>query len=316
MCNFAAVMVLNIVYIIVGLVGVLWGADRFTDGACGLARKWKVSELIIGLTIVALGTSLPEFVVSFISCLRGSGDMSVGNIIGSNTFNALVIVGASCMLLVIPVERGVLWRDLPFCILVTAAFVLLVSAGEINRLSAALLCALFAVFLTYNIYIAKRQRGNADTVTEEPTPMWKLVGLIFLGMGVLVGCGQLLVNGATEVARASGVSEKVIGITILAAGTSLPELATSLVAARKGSDGLALGNVIGSNVFNIAFVLGVCNLVSPMQTADVNFVDLLAVLGSVVLLWLVCLTGRKLARWEGILLVAAYGAYLFYVLSH
>ena len=107
-------MILNIVYIIVGLVGVLWGADRFTDGACGLARKWKVSELIIGLTIVALGTSLPEFVVSFISCLRGSGDMSVGNIIGSNTFNALVIVGVSCMLLTIPVERGVLWRDLPF----------------------------------------------------------------------------------------------------------------------------------------------------------------------------------------------------------
>ena len=153
MCNFAAVMILNIVYIIVGLVGVLWGADRFTDGACGLARKWKVSELIIGLTIVALGTSLPEFVVSFISCLRGSGDMSVGNI-------------------------------------------------------------------------------------------------------------------------------------------------------------------IGSNVFNIAFVLGACNMVSPMQTKDVNLVDLLTVLGSVVLLWLVCFTGRQLRRWEGVLLVAAYAAYLFYVLSH
>ncbi len=309
-------MILNIVYIIVGLVGVLWGADRFTDGACGLARKWKVSELIIGLTIVALGTSLPEFVVSFISCLRGSGDMSVGNIIGSNTFNALVIVGVSCMLLTIPVERGVLWRDLPFCILVTVAFVLFVMTGEINRISAGVLCALFVVFVAYNIYIGKRQRGDADAVAEETTPMWKLVGLVLLGMGVLVGCGQMLVSGATEVARTLGVSEKVIGITILAAGTSLPELATSVVAARKGSDGLALGNVIGSNVFNIAFVLGACNMVSPMQTKDVNLVDLLTVLGSVVLLWLVCLTGRKLTRWEGVLLVAAYGAYLFYVLSH
>ena len=309
-------MILNIVYIIVGLVGVLWGADRFTDGACGLARKWKVSELIIGLTIVAMGTSLPEFVVSFISCLRGSGDMSVGNIIGSNTFNALVIVGVSCMLLTIPVERGVLWRDLPFCILVTVAFVLFVMTGEINRLSAGVLCVLFVVFVAYNIYIGKRQRGNANEVAEETTPMWKLVGLVLLGMGVLVGCGQMLVSGATEVARTLGVSEKVIGITILAAGTSLPELATSVVAARKGSDGLALGNVIGSNVFNIAFVLGACNMVSPMQTKDVNLVDLLTVLGSVVLLWLVCFTGRQLTRWEGVLLVAAYAAYLFYVLSH
>ncbi|MCR4922301.1 MAG: calcium/sodium antiporter [Bacteroidaceae bacterium] len=309
-------MIWNIIFIIIGLAGVLWGADRFTDGACGLARRWKVSELVIGLTIVALGTSLPEFVVSFISCLRGSGDMSVGNIIGSNTFNSLVIVGASCMLLVIPVERGVLWRDLPFCILVTAAFVLMVLTGEINRYSAAILCLLFAVFLTYNIYIAKRQRGAASEVVEEQTPLWRLLGLIVLGMAVLVGCGQLLVNSATDVARALGVSEKVIGITILAAGTSLPELATSLVAARKGSDGLALGNVIGSNVFNIAFVLGICNMVSPMQMTDVNLVDLLAVLGSVVLLWLVCLTGRRLTRWEGVLLLLAYGAYLFWVLFH
>ncbi len=309
-------MILNIVFIIIGLAGVLWGADRFTDGACGLARRWKVSELIIGLTIVALGTSLPEFVVSFISCLRGSGDMSVGNIIGSNTFNSLVIVGTSCMLLVIPVERGVLWRDLPFCIVVTLAFMLMVLGGEINRFGAAILCLLFAVFLTYNIYIARRERGNAGEVVEEQTPLWKLFGLIVLGMLVLTGCGQLLVSAATDVARAVGVSEKVIGITILAAGTSLPELATSLVAARKGSDGLALGNVIGSNVFNIAFVLGICNMVSPMQMTDVNAIDLLAVLGSVVLLWIVCFTGRRLARWEGVLLVLAYLSYLFYVLFH
>ena len=309
-------MLLNIVFIIIGLAGVLWGADRFTDGACGLARRWKVSELVIGLTIVALGTSLPEFVVSFISCLRGSGDMSVGNIIGSNTFNALVIVGASCLILVIPVERGVLWRDLPFCILVTAVFVLMVFMGEINRFSAALLCLLFAVFLTYNIYIAKRQRGSTLDVVEEHSSLWKLFGLILLGMLVLTGCGQLLVSAATEVARAVGVSEKVIGITILALGTSLPEFATSLIAARKGSDGLALGNVIGSNVFNIAFVLGICNMVSPMQVTDVNAIDLLAVLGSVVLLWLVCLTGRRLAHWEGVLLLLAYLAYLAYVLFH
>ena len=131
----------------------LWGANFFTDGACGLARKWRVSELVIGLTIVALGTSLPEFVVSFISCLRGSGDMSVGNIIGSNTFNALVIVGASCMMLTIPITRGVLWRDIPFCMLVTLVFVLFARSGEINRPTASLLFALFLIFILYNIYI-------------------------------------------------------------------------------------------------------------------------------------------------------------------
>ena len=309
-------MILNIVFIIAGLAGVLWGANFFTDGACGLARKWRVSELVIGLTIVALGTSLPEFVVSFISCLRGSGDMSVGNIIGSNTFNALVIVGASCMMLTIPITRGVLWRDIPFCMLVTLVFVLFARSGEINRPTASLLFALFLIFILYNIYIARREQKEADRVVEETKSLWALFGLIVLGIGMLVGFGQLLVGNATDVARQMGISEKVIGITILAAGTSLPELATSLVAARKGSDGLAIGNVIGSNVFNIAGVLGICNLVSPMQTTDVNLVDWVAVMGSIVLLWLVCFTGRRLTKWEGVLLLLAYLTYLFFVLSH
>lgn len=309
-------MIWNVVFIIFGLAGVLLGANLFTNGASGLARKWRVSELIIGLTIVAIGTSLPEFVVSFISCLRGSGDMSVGNIIGSNTFNALIIVGASCMVLTIPVSRGVLRRDLPFCIAVTAAFVSLASSGGINRLSAAVLLLFFATFITYNIYIARREQKDADQVVTEKKSLWALFGLIIFGAAVLVGCGQLLINSATEVARELGVSEKVIGITILAVGTSLPELATSMVAAWKGSDGLALGNVIGSNVFNIAAVLGICNMVSPMRTSDVNLTDWVAVLGSVVLLWVVCLTGKRLTRGEGLLLLVAYLAYLFFVLSH
>lgn len=309
-------MALNIFFIVIGIAGVLWGADRFTDGACGLARKWHVSELIIGLTIVAIGTSLPEFVVSFLSCLRGSGDMSIGNIIGSNTFNALVIVGASCMFTVIPIERGVLWRDLPFCVLLTAAFVIMACTGEVSRWNALILLVFFAVFITYNIYIGRRERQDADVVVEEKSSFLRLFGLILLGGGVLVGCGQLLVNSATEVARQVGISEKVIGITILAAGTSLPEFATSLMAARKGSNGLALGNVIGSNVFNIAAVLGLCNMVSPMQVVEEDLIDWIAVLGSVSVLWLVCITGRRLTKGEGCLLLLIYFAYLSYILFH
>lgn len=316
MCNFAPAMLLNILFIIIGIAGVLGGADKFTDGACGLARKWGVSELIIGLTIVAIGTSLPEFVVSFISCLRGSGDMSVGNIIGSNTFNSCVIVGASALILTIPIERGVLFRDLPFCVLLTLAFVLMASQGEITRWKAAIFLAFFLTFIIYNVYLARREHADKDVVKEEHAPLWKLLGLLVVGGVVLACCGQLLVSSATDVARMLGVSEKVIGITILAAGTSLPEFATSLVAARKGSNGLALGNVIGSNVFNIAAVLGISNLIAPMKTTTVNMIDWIAVLGSVAILWLICYTGRRLSRWEGFLMLAIYLAYLVFVLLH
>ena len=309
-------MILDIIFIVAGIALVLWGADRFTDGASGLARKWQVSELIIGLTVVAFGTSLPEFIVSFLSCLRGSGDMSVGNILGSNIFNILVIVGVSSMILALPVSRGVLYRDMPFCLLVTAALVLVGFDGEISRLDASLLFGLFLLFLIYTIYLGKREAAGAETLVEEKKPLWQLFGLILLGIGCLVGGGQILVNGATDVARELGVSEKIIGMTILAAGTSLPELATSVVAARKGSDGLALGNVLGSNVFNAAFVLGACNLIAPMQITGVNMLDWSVLVGSCVLLWIVSFSGRRLTRGEGTLLLTAYVAYMTYTLLH
>lgn len=309
-------MLLEITLIIAGIALVLMGANWFTDGASGLARRLKVSELVIGLTVVALGTSLPEFMVSFLSVLQGSSDMSVGNIIGSNVFNILVITGGSALMKPLVVERSMLVRDFPIC---AAASVLLCgfafTNGLIARWEGLLLVIFFSVYLYMAYRIAMKDRKEAqDVVLEEKTPMLKLLLLIVLGMAALVIGGHVLVNNAAAVAREWGVAESVIGMTILAAGTSLPEFATSVVAAHKGSLGLAFGNVIGSNVFNIAFVIGCCSSIVPMKVTEIVPFDWIMLVGSCLLVWLVCWTSRKLSRWEGALLVLCYLSYLIWLI--
>jgi len=309
-------MLLEITLIIAGIALVLMGANWFTDGASGLARRLKVSELVIGLTVVALGTSLPEFMVSFLSVLQGSSDMSVGNIIGSNVFNILVITGGSALMKPLVVERSMLVRDFPIC---AAASALLCgfafTNGLIARWEGLLLVVFFSVYLYMAYRIAMKDRKEAqDIVLEEKTPMLKLLLLIVLGMAALVIGGHVLVNNAAAVAREWGVAESVIGMTILAAGTSLPEFATSIVAAHKGSLGLAFGNVIGSNVFNIAFVIGCCSSIVPMKVTEIVPFDWIMFVGSCLLVWLVCWTSRKLSRWEGALLVLCYLSYLIWLI--
>ena len=309
-------MLLEITLIIAGIALVLMGANWFTDGASGLARRLKVSELVIGLTVVALGTSLPEFMVSFLSVLQGSADMSVGNIIGSNVFNILVITGGSALMKPLVVERSMLVRDFPIC---AAASALLCgfafTNGLIARWEGLLLVVFFSVYLYMAYRIAMKDRKEAqDVVLEEKTPMLKLLLLIVLGMASLVIGGHVLVNNAAAVAREWGVAESVIGMTILAAGTSLPEFATSIVAAHKGSLGLAFGNVIGSNVFNIAFVIGCCSSIVPMKVTEIVPFDWIMFVGSCLLVWLVCWTSRKLSRWEGALLVLCYLSYLIWLI--
>ena len=305
-------MVLEIILIILGIAVVLWGADRFTDGACGLARRLKVSELVIGLTVVALGTSLPEFMVSFMSVLRGSSDMSVGNIIGSNVFNILVIIGASAIMRTMKVEKSLLQRDIPICLaasILLAAFAF--SGGMIARWEGLLLVAFFCAYLYMAYRVAMKDRKNAQEVSHaEQSSLPKLILLILVGMAALVVGGRVLVDNAAAVAREWGVSESVIGMTILAAGTSLPELATSVMAARKGSLGLAFGNAIGSNVFNIAFVIGICSSIVPMPVTEITRLDWLVLVGSCILVWVVAFTRRELCRWEGLLLVLCYLSYL------
>lgn len=317
-------MILEIVLIIVGLAVVLWGADRFTDGACALARSLKVSELVIGLTVVSLGTSLPEFMVSFMSLLRDSSDMSVGNVMGSNIFNVLVIIGASAIMRNIDVEKSLLYRDIPLCLLVSVLLYLFaVTEGMIVRWEGMVLATLFCCYLYIAYRIAlKDRRGQTssspsakgeDTDAAAEIPAWKIVLLIVVGIAALVVGGRVLVDNAAAVAREWGISESVIGMTILAGGTSLPELATSVVAARKGSFGLALGNVLGSNIFNIAFVIGFCSSVVPMAVTQIRPEDWAMLIGSPVLVWLTGFTSRKFSRWEGILLVTCYVAYLIWL---
>lgn len=309
-------MLLEIVLIVVGIAVVLWGADRFTDGASGLARRLKVSELVIGLTVVALGTSLPEFMVSFMSVLRGSSDMSVGNILGSNIFNILVILGVSAIMRPMVVEKTLLRRDLPLCFAASVLLVLFaLTGGTIARWEGLLLVAFFCtyLFVAYRIAV-KDRKGAQDEVREESAPLMKLVLLILLGMVALVIGGRVLVDNAASVAHELGVSESVIGMTILAAGTSLPEFATSVLAARKGSLGLAFGNAIGSNVFNIAFVVGTCGSIVPMVVTEITAIDWCVLVGSVVLVWLVAFTRRTINAWEGSLLVLCYLSYLISLL--
>lgn len=305
-------MLIEFVWIVVCMAVVLWGADRFTDGACALARRLKVSELVIGLTVVALGTSLPEFIVSFMSVLRGSGNMSVGNIVGSNIFNTLVVIGASSIMLGMKVESSLLRRDLP---LMFVASVLLVIFAGVNGVLSVWEGLMFLAFFSVYTYIAYRvglrdRKAAQEVAHSEQMPYYKIVLFILIGMAALVLGGRFLVDNAAAVARRFDISESVIGITILAAGTSLPELMTSIVAARKGSEGLALGNAIGSNIFNIAFVLGICSTVSPIIVSELTLTDWVMLLGSCLLVWLLAWTSRKLSRWEGVVLVACYLVYL------
>ena len=278
-------MLLNALWIVVGVVLVLWGADRLTEGAVAVAERLRVPQIVIGLTIVALGTSMPELCVSVVSALKGTPDLAVGNVVGSNIFNALLIVGVAALVAPMTILRSTVFKDVP-CALVASVVLLMMCQNDwvITRLDGAILFVFFLVFMRLTIKGATSAQPVAQPVQGEPTqgqtaqeaaadeasakqPMkgW-LAGLwMVVGLAALIGGSNLFVGGATEVARALNVSDAVIGLTIVAGGTSLPELATSVVAAKKGNSGIAIGNVLGSNVLNILFILGLTGMISPMH---------------------------------------------------
>lgn len=306
---------INIVLLVLGIAVVLWGADTFVDGAKSVARRWNMSELVIGLTVVAMGTSLPEFCVSCISALQGSSDMSVGNVIGSNVFNTLVVIGAPAMFLPIKVSKRILWLDM--LITIGIAFILvfmLLENNGLRRLDGAILLLLFSAYISWTIYDATHssQVGSGFGVSsaEGILPWGRTLFCLLIGVACLVGGGELMVKNACALAREFGMSERVIGITILATGTSLPELATSLMAARKGSTGLAIGNALGSNVFNVLMVLGASSAISPIFVKGVNYTDFFAFVGSGVVLWLLSAARRKIGKPEGAILLILYLLYM------
>lgn len=328
-------MLLNALWIVVGVVLVLWGADRLTEGAVAVAERLRVPQIVIGLTIVALGTSMPELCVSVVSALKGTPDLAVGNVVGSNIFNALLIVGVAALVAPMTILRSTVFKDVP-CALVASVVLLMMCQNDwvITRLDGAILFVFFLVFMRLTIKGATSAQPVAQPVQGEPTqgqtaqeaaadeasakqPMkgW-LAGLwMVVGLAALIGGSNLFVGGATEVARALNVSDAVIGLTIVAGGTSLPELATSVVAAKKGNSGIAIGNVLGSNVLNILFILGLTGMISPMHIEGIINVDLYMMLVSTIMIWFFSFTKYTIERWEGAVLVLTFGGYMWYLLA-
>lgn len=314
-------MILSIIGFVAGLVLVILGADWLTKGASALARRFNISELVIGLTIVALGTSLPELVISVSSAVKGSSGLSLGNIIGSNIFNGLFILGTTALILPVRFNGRMLSRELPFNLL--ASVVLLLVSGSmlvggaggefITRYGGLLLLCFLAVFIRYTFSIPA---GDAQEEQGETMSVGKVVLYIIAGLAALIFGGNIFVEGATVLARMLGLSEAVIGITIVSAGSSLPELAVSVNAARRGNVGIALGNVLGSNILNIFFILGVSATITPIALNGFSCVDYYVLLASSLLIYLVGRFGGKniITRFEGALLVACYLAYTTYLI--
>lgn len=298
---------------IAGIALVLWGADRLTDGAVAIAERMHISQMVIGLTIVAMGTSMPEFFVSFMSALKDTPDMAVGNVVGSNIFNTLLIVGCAALVTPIMILPTTVKKDIPFAMVASVALLLMCLDGNISRIDAMVLLGLFAVFMYITLKGAKENEQSMQQTSAKGGKPFMSVVWIFVGLVCLVFGSNLFVDAATVIARQLGVSDAVIGLTIIAGGTSFPELATSVVSARKGQSGIAIGNVLGSNVFNILLILGVTGVMSPMTLQGITTVDLTMLVVSMVMLWLFSFTKYTLARWEGALLTIVFIGYISYL---
>lgn len=316
---------INILLLIVGLVLILYGANALTDGASALAKRFKISDLVIGLTIVAFGTSAPELVVSITSAMHGSAGLAIGNVVGSNLFNILMIVGCTALTCPIVVGKGTLTKEIPLVILSSLALlslandILLDGAMDnvINRSDGLILLCFFAIFMGYTFAIAHNNASEEDEAMVKEMPIWKSALFIVIGLAGLVFGGNLFVDGASGIARALGVSDAVIGLTLVAGGTSLPELATSVIAALKKNPGIAIGNVIGSNLFNIFLVLGCSATIAPLPLGNITNIDLLALIGASILFWI---TGwyfkkRTITRLEGGIMVVCYILYTVFLIS-
>lgn len=297
--------------LIAGFVLLVKGADWFVEGAAGLAGRFRIPQLIIGLTIVAMGTSLPEAAVSITSALSGSAGITVGNVIGSNILNVLLILGLSALITKIPVQDSTVRIELPLMIAVSIVFLLTGLDGSIVRLEGILLWIIFIAYLAYLFIMAKRQRDDSEPVAK--IPLWLQLIMLLGGTALIVFGSRLAVGGATDIARFLGVSDRFIGLTVVALGTSLPELVTSLVAARKGNVDIAVGNIVGSNIFNILFVGGSSAIIIPVLFQQEFIFDSIVAIAASVLLWICVVKGKSLNRSGGIIMLLSYLMYFIYL---
>jgi cation:H+ antiporter len=314
-------IVFQIILLIVGFSLLIKGADFLVDGASSLAKKMAVSEIVIGLTIVAFGTSTPELIVNIFSAVSGKSDISFGNIIGSNIANLLLILGISGIIRPLHTQKNTVWKEIPFALLAAIVLFLLcndsffdVSLDILSRGDGIILLLFFIIFLVYNFAIAEVQ--SVDSPDIKMYSCTKISVLIILGLAGLIVGGKLVVDSAVQLAVWFGMSEKLIGLTIVAIGTSLPELFTSAVAASKGKSDIAVGNIIGSNIFNIFFILSITAIIQPLPYISVLNTDMLVLIVASVLLFITMFTGKKrsLDRWEAIIFVLLYFAYTVFLI--
>ena len=314
-----------ILFFLVGLILIVKGADWLTDGASSIARRLHVSSLVIGLTIVAFGTSAPELIVSVLSSIDGKTDIAMGNIVGSNIFNSLAVMGITALVCPVRCTKQNINFDVPICVVASMLLVAFTLFDEtLSQAEGIILLLCFIIFVLYSIYIGKKGKAAEPNMQKESLhhkemPVWHAIILFLVGLGCLVFGGDWFVDGASGIASMLGVSDAVIALTIVAAGTSFPELVTSVIAARKGDTDMALGNVVGSNAINIFLVLGLTSTITPVPLNNVSIINLFVVLGSSALLWSFCFWGKRhyyIVRREGIILtLCAIGYYVWAVIS-
>ena len=311
----------QVLILLVSLAAIIFGADWLVDGASAIARRFKVSEFVIGLTIIGMGTSAPELVVSLVGAFEGNADVSIGNVVGSNIFNTLLILGVTALILPIAITPGTRRKDIPVNILATllvlglgmTATLLHFGDNILGRIDAAVLLVVFALYMWHSF--AKGEKPEEEASGKE-MKLFQAILWVLLGLAALIAGGKFFVDSATNIAHEIGVSDKFIAITILAGGTSAPELATCIVAAVKKKGQLALGNIIGSNIFNLLLILGCAGLVQPISFDSISLVDAGALMGSILLLMLTLFTGKKnsLDRWEGAILTLAWLGYMAWLI--
>ena len=312
--------------LILALAGIVFGADWLVSGSVSIAKRYKVSEFVIGAAIVGVGTSMPELTVSFIGAIQGNSDVAIGNVVGSNIFNILGILGLTAAFFPIKVDKANMRFELPFCIFLSVlltfeAFNFFTGGTPvIGRADGIVLLALFALFMWYSFYRDKRSlesiavQEEKQDCSEPVAPLWKAILTVIAGLAVLIFSCDLFVEKAVHVAKMLGMSEAVISLTLIACGTSLPELAASIAAAIKKNTQLALGNIIGSNIFNISLILGLSSQVTPLTSTGITMIDYLVMIGAAVITMIFGFTG-KIGRAAGILMVALFIAYTFYLLN-
>jgi cation:H+ antiporter len=315
-------MALQIILLLIGLVLLVKGADWLVDGASVLAKKYNVSDLAIGLTIVAFGTSAPELVVNAVAAQGNFPDIVYGNIIGSNNFNLFIILGIAGIITPLAVQSSTVWKEIPFSLLAAVGLFFLANnyftseTSEISRIDAVILLGFFGGFLYY-VATQLKSDPNAEIVENKDYSNLKIWVLLIIGLAGLVGGGKLVVDNAVAMAQSLGVSEKIIGLTIVAAGTSLPELATSVVAAMRKNADIAIGNIVGSNLFNILLIIGISGLIRPLNYNPAFNTDIYMLLGGTIFLFLAMFIGKKhrLDRWQSLVLLCVYLAYTGYLVS-